>query len=93
MDTFSETAVVAVLGMGVVFLSLAVLSALMYATQVLSRRPARSSRQQASAAVTDRGRWLAAAVVAYLAAEEDAGAHAVTAVPWRGAAPASRAQL
>jgi Na+-transporting methylmalonyl-CoA/oxaloacetate decarboxylase gamma subunit len=82
----SETAIAAVLGMGVVFLFLAVLSALMFLTRLATERATKAAAATAASlqnAGTD-ARWVAAAVAAYLAVAN--AESAVTAKPWqRGA--------
>ena len=91
MQELNDTAVVAALGMGVVFFFLAVLSALMFA----AKRAVDRAEAPAAAAATGGGatpagsgagtptpRFVAAAVAAFLAAEPGAGAD-VTARPWR----------
>ena len=90
VQELNDTAVVAALGMGVVFFFLAVLSALMFAAKRAVDRaeaPAAAATgggatPAGSGAGTPTPRFVAAAVVAFLAAEPGAGAD-VTARPWR----------
>ena len=85
MQELNETAVVAILGMGVVFFFLAVLSALMFAAKRgLDRSSAPAAAEADAVASVPRAgaptpRFVAAAVAAFLAA--DGGD--VTARPWR----------
>ncbi len=94
-----QTSSIVLLGMGVVFVFLVFLSAMMVAlTAVAGRRPAAPVAEPAGPGSPG---WIAAATAAFLAAERDAGRlpsaaawrpyDAADAVRWRlGAAPAHR---
>ena len=93
VQELNDTAVVAALGMGVVFFFLAVLSALMFAVKrTVERGEVPASQAGVGSRATDssspRGtptpQFVAAAVAAFLASEPGAGAE-VTAGPWRRA--------